>query len=410
MSEIYKILIIAGESSGDNLGSKLINEMKRQFNKNADINYSKKNELIFQGMGGSMMEKEGAICLYGIENLSVMGFVEVISSIQKINSIIYRLTRYTNAWKPDLIITIDSPDFCLKLVKKIRKIDKFVPIIHYVAPSVWAWRSKRAKQMSLFYDKVLSILPFEKSFFEKYGLSCEFVGHPIFLEHLPNDDQIKKFFNFMKIEKSKRIISVLPGSRKSEIKFMLPIYAELIKNLRDQFEDLEFVIPSPKNVCEYLKLEVQKYNLNIKILSEVELGVDAFNIFKFALFKVSTLAINTSGSVSLELAKIGTPMISAYKCGWFFEKILKTFVKLKSANLINIILNKQIIPEFLFEKCKVLYIENSVKELLINEVLQTEQLNAFNQVINIYSSNEKKPSEKAAKMMLEYLNSEISQF
>ena len=123
-----------------------------------------------------------------------MGITEVISSIPKVYSIISSITNYAHAWKPDLIITIDSPDFCFRLVNKIRKRDKFVPIIHYVAPSVWAWRPKRAKQMSLLYDKVLALLPFEKPYFEKYGLSCDFVGHPISKVSIPLDSERENFF------------------------------------------------------------------------------------------------------------------------------------------------------------------------------------------------------------------------
>ena len=403
---MYKILIIAGEPSGDSLGSKLIKEMKTQFQENIDLNKSHKKELIFQGIGGPKMKNEGLICLYRVEDLSVMGITEVLSSIPKIYSIISSIKNYANAWKPDLVITIDSPDFCFRLVKKIRTIDKYVPIIHYVAPSVWAWRPKRAKKISLLYDKVLAILPFEKPYFEKYGLSCDFVGHPISKEILPQDNVKNKFFSITKVDSSKRIISILPGSRESEIKSMLPIYVELIRNLDSQFNDLEFVIPSPKNVFRYLKLKIAKYKLNVKILSESEMSVEEFNLLKLSLFQLSSIAINTSGSVALELARAGTPMISIYKCGWFFEKILKTFVKVKSANLINIILKKNVVPEFLFEKCTTLSVETSAKELLTNLSMQEKQKEAFKKVIRLLTTKEQKPSEEAAKISLQFLNEE----
>jgi len=310
-------------------------------------------------------------------------------------------------WKPDLIITIDSPDFCFRLVNKIRKIDKFVPIIHYVAPSVWAWRPKRAKQMSLLYDKVLALLPFEKPYFEKYGLSCDFVGHPISKASIPLDSERENFFKTMEIDDSNEIITILPGSRKSEIKSLLPIYSKLINNLCIQFNNISFVIPIPENVSHYMRPKLNYNKSRVKILSESRIGVDKFESLKFSLFKFSTLAINTSGSVSLELAKTGTPMVSIYKCGWLFEKIIKSFVKLKSANLINIILKKQVIPEFLFEKCKVLAIESSVKDLLSNPLLQKEQKEAFNKVIKLISTDEYKQSEKAAKISLQYLKEGI---
>ena len=404
---MYKILIIAGEPSGDNLGSKLIKEMKIQFEEKFHSNNSKKEELLFQGIGGLKMQNEGFVCLYKIEELSIMGFFDVFKRIRKIYSIIFALSNYTKVWKPDLIITIDSPDFCFRLVNKIRKIDKFVPIIHYVAPSVWAWRPKRAKQMSLLYDKVLALLPFEKPYFEKYGLSCDFVGHPISKASIPLDSERENFFKTMEIDDSNEIITILPGSRKSEIKSLLPIYSKLINNLCIQFNNISFVIPIPENVSHYMRLKLNYNKSRVKILSESRIGVDKFESLKFSLFKFSTLAINTSGSVSLELAKTGTPMVSIYKCGWLFEKIIKSFVKLKSANLINIILKKQVIPEFLFEKCKVLAIESSVKDLLSNPLLQKEQKEAFNKVIKLISTDEYKQSEKAAKISLQYLKEGI---
>ena len=404
---MYKILIIAGEPSGDNLGSKLIKEMKIQFEEKFHSNNSKKKELLFQGIGGLKMQNEGFVCLYKIEELSIMGFFDVFKRIRKIYSIIFALSNYTKVWKPDLIITIDSPDFCFRLVNKIRKIDKFVPIIHYVAPSVWAWRPKRAKQMSLLYDKVLALFPFEKPYFEKYGLSCDFVGHPISKASIPLDSERENFFKTMEIDDSNEIITILPGSRKSEIKSLLPIYSKLINNLCIQFNNICFVIPVPENVSHYMRPKLNYNKSRVKILSESKIGVDKFDSLKFSLFKFSTLAINTSGSVSLELAKTGTPMVSIYKCGWLFEKIIKSFVKLKSANLINIILKKQVIPEFLFEKCKVLAIESSVKDLLSNPLLQKEQKEAFNKVIKLISTDEYKQSEKAAKISLQYLKEGI---
>ncbi len=404
---MYKILIIAGEPSGDNLGSKLIKEMKIQFDEEVDQKNSQNKKLLFQGIGGPKMQNEGFVCLYKIEELSMMGFFDVFKSLRKIYSIIFAISNYTKAWKPDLIITIDSPDFCFRLVNKIRKIDKFVPIIHYVAPSVWAWRPKRAKQMSLLYDKVLALLPFEKPYFEKYGLSCDFVGHPISKVSIPLDSERENFFKTMEIDNSNKIVTILPGSRKSEIKSLLPIYLKLIENLSIQFNNISFVIPIPENISNYMRPTLNDYKTRVKILSESKMGVDKFDSFKLSLFKFSTLAINTSGSVSLELARTGTPMVSIYKCGWLFEKIIKSFVKLKSANLINIILKKKVIPEFLFEKCKVSAIESSVKDLLSNPSLQKEQKDAFDKVIKLISTDESKQSEKAAKISIQFLKEEI---
>ena len=408
-----KILIIAGEPSGDNLGAQLIQEMIFQHslisstNKGKEVEFSQKfikeKEIIFQGIGGPLMKKQGLISLFSMEDLSVMGLTEIIPRLPKIFSIIRRLVEYVNIWKPDLIITVDSPDFSIRLVKRLRMVDKFVPIIHYVAPSVWAWRPLRAKEMAKYYDHILALLPFETCFFEKFGISCEFVGHPVSRQKLPNKNQVNDFISAMNLDISKRIITVLPGSRKKEIYDMLPIFISMIKKLRQNFDDLEFVIPTPMNVAKLVKSEIIKAKIDVKILTEDGILSEEFKLFKLSLFYSSTIAVATSGSVALELARSSTPMIAAYRSGWLFEKILKRFVKLDSANLINIILKKSVIPEFLFEKCNSKNICASVIELLNDSDLRLRQKEAEREVINILIGTQKRPSETAAKSVLSFI-------
>ncbi len=413
---MVKVLIIAGESSGDNLGADLIKEMVFQHSlkcsSRAEINQEQPSfvgeEIVVQGIGGPLMKQQGLVSLFRMEDLAVMGLTEVLPKLPKIFSIIKGIVRYVDIWKPDLIITIDSPDFSMKLVKRLRMIDKFVPIIHYVAPSVWAWRASRAKEMAKYYDHILTLLPFESDFFEKYGINCDFVGHPISRLKLPNQIQVNSFISKMNLDITKRVIAILPGSRKSEILFMLPIFVSVIRKLRIKFDDLEFVIPAPAHVSKLIENRITKEKVNVKILAEENFTSEEFKAFKFSLFGLSTVALATSGSVSLELARTGTPMITAYRCGWIFEMILKRFVNVKSANLINIILGQNLIPEFLFEKCTVSNLVAAISQLLTDSAFLLEQKSCQSEVIKALVGEQGRSSEAAARSVLRFLNYEES--
>ena len=408
---MLKILIIAGELSGDTLGADLMREMVLQ---HAFKNSSAKqegggakaevtNKLIFQGIGGPLMERQGLVSLYNIKDISVMGLTEVLYSLPKILAIRNGITRYVNVWKPDLVITIDSPDFSISLAKKLRKIDKFVPIIHYVAPSVWAWRPLRAKKMGQYFDHVLVLFPFEVKYFEKAGLSCDFVGHPIARQRLPDQSKTNFFVSKMNIDLSKRILTFLPGSRKSEINYMLPIFISVIRRLHDRFDDLEVVIPAPLHISKLVKQKIKKAKIKVKVVGEEELTSEDFQSFKYALFGVSSVAVATSGSVTLELARSGTPMITAYRGGYAFEFLLKRFVTISSANLINIISDTKTVPEFLFEKCNADNISVSIFELLNRPELLLEQKELQLKVIQSLLAGTEDPSKVAAKIVFDYI-------
>ena len=409
---MLKILIIAGELSGDALGANLIKEialqhafqnnslMKKNVGKESDVS----EELMFQGIGGPLMKKQGLVSLYNIKDLAVMGLTEVLTSLPKILAILGGISRYVKIWNPDLVITIDSPDFSIRLAKKLRKIDKFVPIIHYVAPSVWAWRPLRAKQMGQYFDHVLALFPFEAEYFEKFGLSCDFVGHPVARQRLPDKNKINFAISKMNLDTTKRTLTLLPGSRNTEIKYMLPIFISVIKRLEHTFNDLEIIIPAPLHVSKLVKEQVLKAKINVKIMAEEDFTSEGFQDCKYSLFTLSELALATSGSVSLELARAGTPMITAYRCGFLFEIVLKRFVLIKSANLINIISETKIVPEFLFEECNADNIFRSIYELLTQPKLLLEQKELHVKVLDSLVSKTGGPSHAAAKTILSYIN------
>ena len=410
--DMTKILIIAGEPSGDNLGADLIKEMVFQNSLNhsriAQEEYQdsalNREELIFHGIGGPLMEHQGLVSLFRMKELSVMGLTDVLFRLPKIFSIMRRIVHYVEIWKPDLVITIDSPDFSIRLVKRLRMVDKFVPVIQYVAPSVWAWRPSRAKDMAKHYDTVLTLLPFESKFFEKFGLNCEFVGHPVARYRLPDQTEVHRIISQSNIDTSKRLITILPGSRKSEIKYMLPIFLPVIRKLTARFEDLEFVIPAPLDLSKLIKDNIRNEKIAVKVISEENFVSNEFQLFKFSLFGLSDLALATSGSVSLELARAGTPMVTAYRCSLMFEYVLKRFVKLKSANLINIVLEENMVPEFLFERCNVNNLFSSMSELLNCQSSLIAQKDSYVKVIDMLQGKQGRSSETAARYALSSLS------
>ena len=187
-----KIFMVAGEPSGDRLGANLIDGLRLQL-------AQREAELFFQGIGGPLMKERGLVSLFDMKELSFMGFWEVLPNLKNIFSIIKKISKYAVVWEPDVIIAIDSPDFCFRVNKRIKKIWKNAIIIHYVSPSVWAWRSNRAKKMVTFVDHVLAILPFEPPYMHEVGLSCDFVGHPVVSQHVPTNQEIRSFRSYMNI-------------------------------------------------------------------------------------------------------------------------------------------------------------------------------------------------------------------
>ena len=388
-----KILLLAGEASGDELGSSLIEGLKKIL----------PNEIDFQGIGGPLMKENGLKELYSMNEISVMGFSEVLPKIFRILKIINSISNYVDAWRPDLIITIDSPDFCLRVAKKIKKIFPSIRIVHYVAPSVWAWREGRAKKMSKYIDHVLALLPFEPIYMKKVGLSCDFVGHPIISRDIPNQKDVALLRNSLNLNENNLIITLLPGSRKSEIKKMKSVYAEFIKIVKKNFPNIIFILPSPEGVHDIIKIWIENEKLPIIHISEKNKQASDFKEQKQIIFSSSVLALATSGTVSLELAHVGTPMIICYKSSFLTKVLIKRLVKIKSANLINILTNKKAIPEFLFENCTSDNLYKCMVKILTSKEEISSQLKVSREAIELLGYWKFDPKIKAAESILKFL-------
>lgn len=357
-----KLFIIAGEKSGDIIGEKIL--------KNLD-----KNQFDYIGIGGELMEKEGLKSIFSIDELSIMGIFEILPKFFKLIRRINETAENIIKTQPDIVLTIDSPDFCFRVIKKVKRFDKENKIkkIHFIAPSVWIYRKKRAEKISKLYDLLLCILPFEPPYFEKYGLKTVFVGHPIFYS-----DSIEYSFNQRENlynNKSKNI-SITVGSRNSEVKILLPIIKKVIQKLNEKF-NFNYYFLATKNTFNYLKKELNCNN-NIKII------VDENE--KKEIIKNSLLGITKSGTNTFEFSAFSIPIVMYYKFNFLTNIIARKIKKnntIKFANLINRIANKEIIPECIIEDCNANKIYNEVSKLIENEILRKKQIEEAQNIIKI---------------------------
>ena len=392
---MLKIFISVGEHSGDLLGARLIRALKNELDAQTHLD--------FQGVGGPLMESEGFKSIFNFSLLSVMGIKDIFRNFFPILKILRQASNYNLAWKPDVIITIDAPEFNLRLASRIRKKWKNVKIVHYVLPSVWAWRQERVKILKKNIDHILLILPFEKEFLKKFNIQCDFVGHPISSSLQPKTRDVISFKRNLNIKDTTKIVTLLPGSRISEVNRMLPIFLETARLLIAKFPDTVFVCPTPKVVEKSFKKLVSGSNIKIKHISAESVSSDEFNILKNSLYACTDLALVTSGTVVLELSKASVPMIVGYRAGFLTEIIYRLFIKIPSANLVNLITKRNDVPEFLFNRCNS---ENfySQATLLLDEKKQAEaQLISSKQAIRELGYGSIDPSIRAAKSIKKFL-------
>ena len=371
-----KIYMIATEPSGDVIGSNLIKSLKK----------TKKNRFKIFGIGGPKMIKSGLTkSLFQIKKLSIFGIFEIIPKIYKVFSLLKMTEKDLIKIKPNVLVTIDSPDFNFRVLKRISNKIPFTKKIHYVAPTVWAWRSGRAKYLSNYIDKLLTILPFEKKYFTKYNLNTKFVGHPVY--EIRKDKKInkKKLYVKYKIKNGCKILSFLPGSRVSELKKSVPVLIETINLIKNRsnldVHILFYILPHLKKY-----FNKYKFDFSYSLVDETD---------KYDAFKISNAAISTSGTVAVELSYFNIPTIVIYKLNLFSYLIAKIFVKIKHANLLNILAKKYIIPEFLQFKCRPDLICNELIKLLNNNSYAKKQLYECKKILFKLKINNKLPSVNA---------------
>lgn len=428
-----KIFMIAGETSGDYLGEKLISDIK-----------SLRNDVEFLGIGGSRMANAGLRQIFSIDQLSIIGIWEAVKKVFYIKNVINETVKNILAYKPDVVVTIDFPGFTSRVGKALKNATPGdIPIVHYVAPSVWAWRSNRAKNVRKFADKLLTLFPFEPELFSKYGMDTVFVGHPIAVDpdfNEPLDSLKGDFLNsigffskydqncrrwennikdwsddaitikicgtaeeeratarkFLLDEKSAgtfqsqyKIITLLPGSRSSEINEHMPIFKELVEKISRYCENARFIMPTVESLAKLVREYVKSWSVcPVVITSKAE---------KTLAYYVSDIAIAASGTVSLELARAGLPSIIIYKTSSITAAFVKSMLKIKYVSLVNILSGNRIIPEFLQEDCKADKIFNCAIDLLNDSEKKKTQKQAFKLVMSSLIPSD---SQLAAKEVL----------
>ena len=391
---MLKIFISAGEHSGDLLGAHLIRALKYELDN--------QNYIDFQGVGGPLMEREGFKSLFNFSSLSIMGIKDVLINFFPILKILRQAYKYNLAWKPDLIITIDAPEFNLRLASMIKKQRKNTKIVHYVLPSVWAWRQRRIKILKKNFDQILSILPFETEFLKKFDINCDFVGHPISTNILPKTRDVISFRRNLNIKDSTKIVTLLPGSRISEVKRMLPIFLETARLLNKKYLDIIFICPTPIIVSKLFKEFVSDKDIKVKHINAETMSSEEFEKRKMSLYASSDLALATSGTVVLELAKASVPMIVGYRTGFLTQIIYRLFVKVSSANLVNLITKRDDIPEFLFHRCNPKNLYSEAEKILSKKKYAQAQLISSKQAIRELGYGSKDSSIRAAKSIKNY--------
>ena len=319
-----KIFILTGESSGDKLASKVI----------ADLNKLNSN-IEYLSVGGENLKKLGIRSIYDIKEITYLGFTKVIANIFKIKNKINETVKAIEDFNPDVLFTVDSPDFTLRVAERVKIKNPKIKTIHYVAPQVWIWREGRIKKIKKFIDHILLLFNFEKIYFEKENMSHEFVGHPL----LDSTNESAIDINQI-LEKNKALISIFAGSRRSEIDILTPILLDFIKLMNQKYNDFSYVFHSTKEYSDLIQSYIKKNNLtNCEVISD--------NKIKNHILKKSVFAVSKSGTVSLEICNAKIPSIILYKMSLINFLIIKMLVKTKFANIINIAAKKEIIPELL---------------------------------------------------------------
>ena len=359
-----KVFILTGEPSGDKLASKVINDLKK-INQNLE----------FLSVGGEHLQSLGIKSIYDLKEITYLGFTNVILNIFKINKKINETVKSIISYNPDVLFTVDSPDFTLRVAEKVKKINAKIKTVHYVAPQVWVWREGRVKKIKSFIDHILLLFNFEKKYFENENVSCEFVGHPL----LQNKERSKIDINQI-IGKNKALISVFAGSRKSEIIVLMPILLGFIKLMNEKYTDMTYVFHSTREYSDLIQSFINESSLsNCEIVSDDKI--------KNHILHKSVFAVAKSGTVSLEISNAKIPSIILYKMGFINFMIVKSLVKTKYANIINFAANEEIIPELLQSNCNSKNIFKHVSNFLEDPNKIKEQVNKVQNVLNKLKTN-----------------------
>ena len=374
------IFLIATEESGDRLGAGLMKVLRQRLG----------DAVLFEGVGGLAMASEGLTSLFPIEELSIVGFAAVVRRLPRIMRLIRQTVDAVMQTSPDALVIIDSPDFTHRVARRVRSRDQSIPIIDYVSPTVWAWRPGRARAMVSYIDHVMALLPFEPEAYRRLrGPPCTYIGHPL-IDQLaslrPNAEERARR------EAENPVLLVLPGSRRSEVRHHTAIFGETLALLSAEGIAFEPVLPTTPQLEEIIRENVKGWQVQPRIaVTEAE---------KRTAFRSARAALAKSGTVTLELALAGVPMVAAYRVGAVEAFILRRAVKVQSVILANLVLGKEVVPEFLQENCTAEALAKSLREVLTDTPLRRRQVEAFATLDSVMSTDGAPPSLRAAEIVL----------
>ena len=378
-----KIFLIATEESGDRLGAHLMKVLRQRLG----------DAVRFEGVGGLAMAREGLKSLFPIEELSIIGFSAVIKQLPKVLRLIRQTADAAVGTRPDMLVIIDSPDFTHRVARRVRARDPLIPIVDYVSPSVWAWRPGRARAMRAYVDHVLALLPFEPEEYRRLrGPPCSYVGHPL-TEQLgllrPNvEEQARR-------NGTPPVLLVLPGSRRGEIRHHMAVFGEALDRLRAAGQEFELILPTMPHLLEGVRDGVGSW----KVAPRIVVGEPE----KRAAFRMATAALAKSGTVTLELALAGVPMVTAYRTGALEAFIVRRALTVTSVILANLVIGENVVPEFLQENCTADKLAGALGEVLTDSPMRRRQLDAFARLDGVMSTGSQPPSVRAADIVLAML-------
>ncbi len=376
------VFVVAGESSGDVLASRLIAALKSKSN----------GHLRLAGVGGPAMAAEGLQTLFPMQELSLMGLIEIVPHIPRLLRRLDETARAVGRLKPDIVITVDSPGFSFRLAKRIRHLN--VPIIHYVAPQVWAWRPKRARKIERLLDHIMAILPFEPDFFSPYGVNCTYVGHPA-VEQGYGRGNGPAFRRRHSISVDATVLAVLPGSRQSEIDRLLPVFRNALALIGKDTKDLIAVIPTTDGAKEEIARAVNAWPLRSVLVTDPADQPHAYAACEAAITK--------SGTSTLHLALARVPMVVCYKLNLLTAFLAWYVIKVRHVALANLLTRNPVVPELLQGRCTASNIAHEIRNLLRDPERRSRQLASLNDVAAMLRVGGESPSERAADVVWDYL-------
>lgn len=334
-----KAFVIAGEVSGDALGGALMAGLRHEV-----------PDVVFDGIGGPLMHAHGLQSRFDMSELSLMGLVEILPKYRHLKRRIAETAQAVIDTQPDVLITIDSPDFCLRVAKLVKAASD-IRCVHYVAPSVWAWRAGRAAKMAEVIDHVLALLPFEPPYMEEAGMACDFVGHPITTQPQASDAEAAAFRTAVAPD-AEPLLLVLPGSRKGEVARLAPIFEDTLGRFVAAHPRTHVIVPAAAPVAEMVRAATRTWPGQVTVLDPSAQPPEQFAQTKRAAFKAADLALAASGTVSLELAAAGTPMVIAYDMNWLSRQIISRMLKTDTVTLVNLVSETRAVPEFIGARCQ----------------------------------------------------------